>query len=295
MLLVFSRFPATFLTMADSPQNMQEAKDALDKAKAASDQKAQVTAMIQVAKFALGAADLKTAQSTANEARLLARKIGEAMLEVEAVSANVSVLLAVGEYEEATREAYDGLSICRRKGDNAAEGDALLVVVNAHHLSLCKENAKATKTQIEEDAFKEGVKELTQTALDTVKIFEKLDEKAKLGQANIKLAGVYMLAGEPDLAKNEAKKAYQIFYDLKDGNGYYDACMNLANAHTQRGDFNSAIRYANEAKQLCIEFQDAWGVSRVQEFVDTIKECIMSKGVDLMEPAGMEFMRVQVV
>jgi len=277
----------------DSPLNLQEAKDALEKAKSASDQKGEVTAMLQIAQFALETGELKIAQTNANEARVLARKIGEAKMEADAVSANVSVLISIGEYEEATREAYDGLSICRRKGDDVAEGDALAMVVYAHHLSLSKENAKLTKTQIEEDAFKEGVKELTQTALDSVKLFEKLDDKAKLAQAYVKLAGVYMLGGEPDLAKNEAKKAYVIFNDLKDGNGYYDACMALANAHTQRGDFNSAVRYANEAKELCAQFQDAWGVSTVQEFIDMIKECIMAAEEKGKEIAQLEMMRVQ--
>ena len=54
----------------------------------------------------------------------------------------------------------------------------------------------------------------------------------------------------PDNAKLAADWAYMLHNQVKDGNGFYDACVTLAHAHIMRGDFASAMRYTNEAAAL---------------------------------------------
>lgn len=262
---------------AEPLKSLEEAKEAVEDAKNRGDQQAEAKAMLGLAEVQLQKQMLMDAHSSARAARVLFRKAGDAKQEAEALKLGVDSLVAVGDLEEATREAYDALSVCRRAGDEPAEAAALAVVSKVHYQALSKDKRAGLKTDVEVDALREGCKELQTTANEACKVYGKLGDQSGLAQAYLALARVYILSDEPDAANATAKKAYAIYTDLKDGNGYYDSCLCIANAHIQRGDYSSAMRYANEARDLTWEYQDPDAMGAVEDLIGAIKQLIYTR------------------
>jgi len=215
------------------------------------------------------AAEIALFARAAVEARGIFRKLGEVTLEAEALQCIVNVLTVVGDLDEATREAYDALNISKRANNDEATATFLSLVVATHSTSLIQED-----TNKESDAFKEGVKELLGTSEECVRTHKKVKNVSGQAGAVVGLARVQMLAELPDNAKFSADWAYMLYNQVQDGNGFYDACLTLAYAHIMRQDFASAMRYTNEAKEFCIQFQDAMGVTVAADFADKLKESL---------------------
>jgi hypothetical protein len=234
--------------------------------------KAKAQQLLDDSRSYLQSNDASSAQDAAVEARGLFRKAGEAALEAEAVQCIVRALTLKDDLEEATREAYDALNIVKRANDDEAVAAASSLVVGTHYNSLNKEDSDRNS-----DAFREGVKELLGTAEESVKAHKKVKNVAGQGYALSALARVQMLADKPDNAKLSADWAYMLFYQVKDGNGLYDACMTLAYAHLMRGDFASSMRYTNEAKDICQQFQDGQRLYEVIEMRELLSNCTLLK------------------
>jgi tetratricopeptide (TPR) repeat protein len=247
--------------------SLQLIKNKIDDCKNSGNQKGEAEALIEAANIHLSEGEPADALSVSKDARVLFRKLGDFKSEAGAIQLLVAALSASDELEEATREAYDALNVAKQSGDPATVAGALALVVSTHYQSLSKE------PDTDSDSFKEGVKELTGTADEAVKAFRKLKDSQGQASALLGMARVYMLADEPDKAKFVADMAYMLYTQAKDGNGYFDACMCLSLAHIQRGDFASAMRYANEARDLCMNFQDVSGMTDASELISQIKEC----------------------
>jgi len=216
--------------------------------------------------------DLTKAQDTAAEARGICRRLGEVAMEAEAIQCVVAVLSLRGDFDEATREAYEALNICKKASNDEATAAALSVVVAVHFNSLNREDLDKNS-----DFFKEGVKELLEGAQECIRGYKKVKDRSGQASALIKLAQVQMLAEQPDAAKLSADWAYMLYNQEKDGNGFYNACLTLVYAHIMRLDFASASRYANEAKDICYQFQDSDGMQVVEELRYTISQCTQAR------------------
>jgi tetratricopeptide (TPR) repeat protein len=246
--------------------SVEEVKLRIDNFKKAGDGKGEAEASVEAARLYLSSGSTIEALALAKAARVLSREAKEAKTEVEAVQVISLILATNGDVEEATREAYDALNIAKKLGDAQTTASATLNAVNIHYQSVAKENPDS-------DLFKEGVKELRGTAEDAAKAFKKLKDSPGHAAALLALARVYMLIDEPDKAKFAADMAYMLFNQAKDGNGFYEACICLSQAHIQRSDFASAMRYCNEAGAVCLEFQDLMGMAAIDELSEQIKDC----------------------
>merc|ERR1719329_31873 len=103
-------------------------------------------------------------------------------MEAEAIQCIVAVLSLKGDFDEATREAYEALNICKKAGNDEATAAALSVVVAVHFNSLNMESLDKNS-----DFFKEGVKELLEGCQECIRCYKKVKDRSGQASALIKL------------------------------------------------------------------------------------------------------------
>mmetsp|Transcript_27054 Transcript_27054/g.62536 ORF Transcript_27054/g.62536 Transcript_27054/m.62536 type:complete len:191 (-) Transcript_27054:76-648(-) len=133
---------------------------------------------------------------------------------------------------------------------------------------------------VAQDALREGFRECSKAANDAVAMFDRLGDKASTAAALTTLASVYIKMGSQTAGReavNAMMEALQIFKDLEDFGGYFNALIGAARASLAAGNPAHAMRHANEARELCYEFDDADSYAMVEEIRNVIREYIAAR------------------
>ena len=91
---------------------------------------------------------------------------------------------------------------------------------------------------------------------ESVKLYEKIEEKYGLAEAYINLADLYSIKGELDKSLEHLQNSQEIWDEIGNKRNYAKNLMNIGNIYTDKGDLNKAREFFQQCYELCKEINE---------------------------------------
>jgi len=222
---------------------------------------------VELAEWYLKRQHAEKANSSALDAKKLARECGDIDQEAHAIRTLVKVLLHEEKHTAALREAQDNMEKYAKVGNHVAEAIMMLAVADV---------------QIEKGRFKEAYRMAKQSA-DLLHSYDNQKWKKWEALALEQLASALSALGRGDQAREQFSKALDMFMEVEDKQRQAAILRSIARLHTANAEFEDAVNCAEESQSLCQQCGDVNGEVAAR---DVIAEAHLTRPDGAKEAVG---------